>query len=137
MLPFEFTIAGPPVSQQAHRRSSRKAMWKIAVTTAASAALSPESAPVEQDICVEITHFFAGAPADVDNIAKPILDSMKGLVFKDDARVTDLVCRRRAIIGPFAANPTSSTLAAAIGVGKEFVHVRVTASPESGELRFL
>ena len=55
---------------------------------------------MEQSITVEITHFFEGAPADVDNMVKPILDAMKGFVYADDCQVTDLVSRRRPLSGP-------------------------------------
>src|SRR6266849_3878410 len=113
MLPFEFTIPGPPVSQQA-RRSKRKALWLAAVTTAATQAWLSTSPPAEQEVLVEITHFYKGGPADVDNIPKPILDAIKGLVFKDDKQVTDLLCRRRPIAGPFVADRISLVLASAI-----------------------
>ena len=32
---------------------------------------------------------------DIDNIAKPIVDSLIGLIYDDDRSVTDVLCRRR------------------------------------------
>ena len=42
-----------------------------------------------------VTYFFDDTPFDVDNIPKPILDALKGLVFRDDSQVYDLLCRKR------------------------------------------
>ena len=41
--------------------------------------------PVVGDVVVIITYFFDGASLDVDNITKPILDALKGLVYSDDS----------------------------------------------------
>ena len=41
-------------------------------------------------VSVTITHFFEGAPADLDNISKLILDGLKGVVLLDDRQVSDL-----------------------------------------------
>ena len=137
MLPFEFIVLVAPVSQQAHRRSRRKVAWENAIRTAADQHWPADSPPIENDVCVTITHFFEGAPADVDNIAKPILDAIKRLVFADDRQVTDLVAQRGPLQGPFSADPASSVLTDAIALKREFVYVRVTAAPLDGELRFL
>jgi crossover junction endodeoxyribonuclease RusA len=88
-------------------------------------------------VCVEITPFYEGAAGDVDNIIKPILDAIKGLVFADDSLVTDVVCRRRPLAGPFLVDRVSSVLADGLAGNREFLHVRVAASPAGGELRFL
>ena len=93
MLPFEFIVEGPPVSQR--------------------------------------------APADVDNIVKPILDALKELVYVDDRQITDLVSRRRALAGPYAVEPVSDVLAEGISLRREFLHIRIVATPVGGELRFL
>ena len=42
-----------------------------------------------------ITYFHGSDPLDVDNIPKPILDALKGLVYSDDSHVSDLLCRKR------------------------------------------
>ena len=52
-------------------------------------------APVTHPIMVTITYFFDDIPVDVDNIPKPILDALKGLAFRDDSQVYDLLCRKR------------------------------------------
>ena len=136
MLPFEFVVEGPPVSQQTRRRR-RVPAWKSVVHAGAAQRWPSEDPPVEQEITVEITHFFEGAPADVDNIAKPILDAIKGLVYVDDWQITDLVSRRRPLRGPYIADPVSAALGEGIALDKEFLHIRIVAAPAGGELRFL
>jgi hypothetical protein len=137
MLPVEFTIIGPPISQRARGRSLRKAVWQAAVRAAAVAAWPAGAPPVEEGVSVEITHFFEGAPADTDNVPKPILDALTTLLFKDDRQVTDLISRRRPLGGPFSVEPMSKVIADALASGREFVHVRIASSPEGGSLRFL
>ena len=86
---------------------------------------------------VEITHFYEGAPADVDNLVKPILDSIKGFIYADDFLVTDVVSRRRPLTGPFAADPVSLVLAEGLASNREFLHVRIAEAPAAGALSFL
>ena len=136
MLPFEFNVDGPPVSQQA-RRPERLTAWKMSVKAKAREGWAKNTPAVEQEISIEITHFFEGAPADVDNIPKPILDAIKGVVYVDDQQVTDLVCRRRPLGGPHKVDPVSRMLAEGLAEGREFVHIRIVAASAEGELRFL
>lgn len=107
------------------------------VRQAARAGWPQDTPPVEERISIEITHFFEGAPADVDNIVKPILDAMKELIYRDDRQITDLVSRRRPLEGPYSADPVSPQLAQGISLGREFLHIRVTLTPAGGDLRFL
>ena len=76
-------------------------------------------------VSVEITHFYEGAPADVDNIIKPILDSIKGFVYIDDRLVSDVVSRRRPLTGPYVADALSPALADGIAGNLEFLHIRI------------
>ena len=58
-----------------------------------------------------ITYFYDSAPLDVDNIPKPILDSLKGLVYSDDSQVSDLICRKRDMNEELQIqNPSTSLL---------------------------
>lgn len=93
-LPFEFTIAGPPVSQQARRRD-RVRDWIQRIRGVAALDWDGEP-PVTGPVMVSITYFFSNIDFDVDNIPKPILDALKGLVYLDDKQVTDLICRKRS-----------------------------------------
>ena len=48
---------------------------------------------------VEITYFYEKRPLkiDVDNMSKPILDALEGVVYEDDFQVTDLLCQKRRL----------------------------------------
>ena len=95
---FEFVLGGRAVSQQTKWAQNRND-WKEEVRSAASdrwIGASPATGPV----AVTITCFFAKDAftkdvPDVDNIPKPILDALNGLVYSDDAQVSDLLCRKR------------------------------------------
>jgi len=86
------------------------APWRKAVARAAGLRFAD---PIEGPIEVEITVYLVrpgrlnrkrdyegpvlapGAVGDVDNFAKAILDAINGIVFRDDAQVTDLIARKR------------------------------------------
>lgn len=135
MLPFEFTVEGPPVSQQTRRRE-RLPPWRATVRAAAEVQWTAASAPLDQGLSLTITYFYEGAPTDVDNIVKPILDSIKGLIYRDDVQITDLVSQRRPLSGPFRIEAVSPILAEALDRGREFIYVRITDSPAEGALVF-
>jgi crossover junction endodeoxyribonuclease RusA len=82
-LPFEFIIDGPPVSQQARRRE-RVLQWKQEVRRAAQQVWPAGELPVTEPVMIAITHFYGDASMDIDNIPKPVLDALKGLVYVDD-----------------------------------------------------
>ena len=49
-----------------------------------------------EPLAVRITYFFWGAiDLDVDNIAKPILDALKSIVYNDDRQVEELLLVHR------------------------------------------
>ena len=135
MLPFEFTVEGPPVSQQTRRRE-RLPPWREAVRAAAKDLWAAESPSLDQELALTITYFYEGAPTDVDNIVKPILDSIKGLIYRDDVQITDLISRRRPLAGPFRVEVVSPVLAEALAKGREFLHIHITDPPTEGALAF-
>ena len=74
---------------------------------------------------VSITYFFDGATLDVDNIPKPILDALKGLVFSDDSQVTDLLCRKRDLNGDLFIQNPSSVMLDSLQRSDQFLHISV------------
>ena len=127
-LPFDFTIAGPPVSQQA-RRAERIEEWRDAVKEAANR-LWLGAPPVEGVVMVTVIYFHDGRRFDVDNIPKPILDALNGLVFSDDNQVTDLVCRKLNLDDLTRVVSGSEVLKEAIDNGGQFLHIVVENAPE-------
>ena len=128
MEKFEFIIDGPPVSQQARRRERRKE-WVERVKEAIRQYWPAGERPVLEQVILTITSFHEGNSLDVDNIPKPILDALKGLVYIDDDQVTDLVCRKRNLNDDLRVVNSSSVLAEGFDRGNEFLYVVVEDAP--------
>ena len=77
---------------------------------------------------VSITYFFEGGSLDVDNIPKPILDALKGLVYRDDSQVTDLLCRKRDLNGDLRIQNPSSVLLGTLQQSEQFLHITVISA---------
>lgn len=75
---------------------------------------------------VIITYFYKDASLDVDNIPKPILDALKGLVYSDDVDVSDLLLRKRNLNGDLRVqNPSSVLLETLRAPQQQFLHIIV------------
>lgn len=133
MLPFEFTVLGPPVSQQARRRE-RLREWQRIVRRAAERSWPATSDPVEFGISMVITYYYETSTPDLDNIIKPIQDALIGLIYQDDSQVTDVRARKRSIEGSFRVSGMSSVLAEAFVAGQEFLHVWIGFPPDHEEI---
>lgn len=124
MLPFEFTIQGPPVSNQTRNRA-RLQQWKMDVREAAQALVIAGALPVTQPVRITITYYYEGDSPDVDNIIKPIQDSLNQLVFVDDAQVHETKSRKRPLNGSYQIKGASGVLLQAFADGTDFLHIRV------------
>ena len=87
--------------------------------------LPPNFALTMGPLNVKITYYYEGGALDVDNMQKPILDALEGIVYDDDGCVTDVAGRKRDINGRFRVRGMSPSLARAFAQGSEFVHVVV------------
>ncbi len=79
---------------------------------------------------VTITYFYLDKELDVDNVPKPIIDALKGLVFEDDNQVTDLLCRKRDLRHNFIMLGHSPLLEQSLNRGRQFLSVIVTDAPK-------
>ncbi|MGH7595681.1 MAG: RusA family crossover junction endodeoxyribonuclease [bacterium] len=128
MLPFEFVIDGPPVSQQARRREKVR-QWRDEVRKVAAQNWPAGELPVAGPIMLTITSFYDSVSIDVDNIPKPICDALKGLVHEDDKQMTDVLCRKRNR-NVFRVKNPSSILADGLSRGNEFLYIVVNEAPD-------
>ena len=131
MWPLEFVVLSTPKSQQGSAIGLRQ--WRQTVRTAASQNWNA-SQPVVGTVAVSITFLFdrfagSGQEPDVDNVAKPIIDALKGLVYLDDHVVTDLLCRKRYLNGNLQIRNISPILRQTLSQSVEFVHVVVNDAP--------
>ncbi|MEH2063000.1 MAG: RusA family crossover junction endodeoxyribonuclease [Nostoc sp.] len=131
MIRFEFIVDGPPVSQQARNRGkgNRLQAWKNTVRQEAEKYWSSEQKTATGLVMLQITYFYDSDQIDVDNIVKPIQDAIKGLVYVDDNQVSDLLVRKRNLLGNFRIENMTSTLAEGFTRGNEFLYIVVIDAP--------
>lgn len=68
------------------------------------------------------------APADIDNIVKPIQDSLVGVVYADDSLIADVDSHRRFITDPIDLTNLPTLLIQGADSGEECVYVSVSFS---------
>lgn len=136
VIPFEFTIEGPPVSQQAHPRQ-RLMEWKQRVRERARGAVQAGDRPHEGQVLLMITYYYdRDLPVgDLDNIGKPIQDALEGIVYANARQVEEVSCARRDMNSPLRIKGISPVLAAGFTGGREFLHVKVDHPRDPQELR--
>lgn len=72
-----------------------------------------------------ITYFFDDVPFDVDNIPKPILEALIGLVYVDDSQVSDLICRKRELTEDLQIRNPSPDLLEFLDKSEQVLHISV------------
>ena len=82
-----------------------------------------------------ITYFYDSLSMDVDNIPKPIIDALKGLVFLDDDQLTDLICRKRNLRNNLRNMNPSSVLVEGLSRGSDFLYIVVVEAPDQEVIR--
>ena len=121
-LPFEFFVLGRPASQQTRRRGLVRE-WRAQVRGEAERSWNNEDAPQGGALTVTLTYFYDKMPMDVDNIPKPVLDALIGLVYDDDSQVTDILCRKRQLRPDLSIPKRSPILRLALDHRSEFLHI--------------
>jgi crossover junction endodeoxyribonuclease RusA len=134
---MEFIVPGAPRSANANPRSRRR--WRDRVSRAARDRLQKVGNPTAQDVSVLIIYFYWGDTAlDVDNIAKALLDGLKGLLFLDDQQVSELLVRKTRLAAGLSLTGASPFLLDAFErmsqTNSDFVYVRTEAAPDHGKV---
>lgn len=126
MAILEFLIPRRPLSLQTQNRANLRA-WKAYVT--AEAAKVWKAAAIDTgDLELLLIYLYDLAPPDTDNIIKPIQDALVGLVFLDDALISDVESHKRSLTGTFDLTRLPNLLIAGLTTGQECVYVRLSAS---------
>jgi hypothetical protein len=133
----ELIVAGAPRSANANPRSRRR--WRQRVAEAARELLRQESGPTDQDVGVLIIYFYQGETTlDVDNMAKSLLDGLKGVLFRDDQQVSELRIRKSRFGAGLSLTGASPYLLDAIErmsrAGSVFVYVRADPAPDHSRI---
>jgi crossover junction endodeoxyribonuclease RusA len=130
-LPVELVVHGVPVSVQSRATASMD-RWQRTVAAVARAALPRRRGAdlAEGRLAATLVYFYLTPPLDTDNMIKPILDAMKGIVFEDDQQIVDLHAGVREMRGAYDLDEVSNLLWSALDAGDPFVYVRVDAAPD-------
>jgi hypothetical protein len=123
---FEFQLPGPAISAQARNRVLLAA-WKASVADAAKRAWPAGTPASSHHLEVLISEFSETPPrGDRDNIAKPVLDAMQGVVYINDLQVKKVQVEWCDIMGSYIVRYMSPVVAAALSAGAPFLWVRVS-----------
>lgn len=128
MVPLEFVVPGVP---KAHSSKSRDT-WQKNVRDCALSLVSALGLLLAEPLTVVIVFFHrdpVGGP-DVDNMSKPILDALKGLILEDDRHVVQLIARKTHLHDGYAAIDPSPKLAGGLALSKDFVFVSIKGPPD-------
>lgn len=88
------------------------------------------------DLEVRISEFSEFATRDRDNLAKPVLDAMQGVVYDNNRRVKRVDVEWCDIEGSYVVRRMSPVVARALSAGREFLWVRVSVhAPRKDLLR--
>jgi Holliday junction resolvase RusA-like endonuclease len=102
LIPVVFTVPGPPVPKGRPRMTraghaytpARTVAYEKLVRVCATGAMGGRD-PIEGRVDVAIDLFMPDRRrADIDNLAKGILDAGNGVLWRDDSQITQLVLRR-------------------------------------------
>ncbi|MCJ7527678.1 MAG: RusA family crossover junction endodeoxyribonuclease [Methyloceanibacter sp.] len=106
VLLASFIVQGEPVPKQSFRyakkggyQPARVKAWQELVGWEAKMAMR-EPEPSRAELFVDIAFWRrSNRRADLDNLAKPVLDAMKGIVFEDDAQIVRLRLEKKPCDG--------------------------------------
>jgi crossover junction endodeoxyribonuclease RusA len=126
---IEFVVVGTPLSQQAS--PPRKAAWKLKVAAeAASASTFGYICPLR----VTLAYFCPVLGVDIDNIVKPILDAMRGILYEDDRLIMQVHCVAVELAEAARITRVTPAIATGLASGGDFVLVRVDPARPTEEL---
>jgi crossover junction endodeoxyribonuclease RusA len=83
---------------------------------------------------MRVTFYRDSALGDVDNLTKPVLDALQGIVYDNDRQISDVAAGRRDINARFRVRHISLALAEAFSNGEQFVHICVYRAPKRRDL---
>lgn len=127
----DFVVVGQPRTPN----SGSKQAWKDRVAAAATAEWTSGRPPLAAEIAVTIVFFFEGETnIDIDNIVKPILDALEGVVIEDDRHVSQVIARKtdQSSVGDILNPP--KMLTQYLRQMAQFVYVAIKGPPEHRRL---
>lgn len=124
----EFVTFGVPVSLQGSSRGRNE--WRERVCVAARERIAEEQRLEFVDLRATIVWFHMDEDvADIDNIAKVILDGASGIAFGDDRQIAQVLIRRTPLAGGAILRAPPPLVAAALELSQDFVYVHFSTDP--------
>jgi hypothetical protein len=128
---YEFSLIGPAVSLRAKDKNAKRYQrWIETVKQTITSQLPSGFTPTRAKVSVVISNYYTADPPDVDNIIKPILDGMNGVVYQDDAQVYRVTSEKYMQDDDLHLVNPSATLAKAIESTDELLFVVVSWQEE-------
>jgi Holliday junction resolvase RusA-like endonuclease len=124
---LEFVLPGPPISNQQSTATGKAnlAAWKAVVR--GEAQKNWGNPPLTGELKGVLINFYQGKKpsVDLDNMSKPIFDSMEGIVYRKDRQIRQAQITHLKIGGAFSIAGVSKILVTALQTGSQFVYVRI------------
>ena len=128
--PFEVLIPKRPVSLQTKNRSNLAAWKKFVYAEAKRVWKGTMLQRASPPLRFSIVYLCNASPADIDNVIKPIQDALVGLVYVDDALVSDVDSHRRFLQDPIDVTELPPLIQAGVAMGGECVYVKVSVAQD-------
>jgi Holliday junction resolvase RusA-like endonuclease len=120
---LEFVVPGSPISNQSTGPNLDN--WRATVETEAKNHWKNPVLTGKLKAVIINFHLGDKPSVDVDNMSKPILDSMQKIVYDDDRQIRQAELTHVRIDTPFVIVGVSKTIVAAIQAGTQFVYIRL------------
>lgn len=76
-------------------------------------------------VSVRLSYYYTIDILDVDNIIKPVLDELKGLVYRDDIQVVKVIGQKQSVLAGSMLPIATPELSNGLRSRSDFLHVLV------------
>jgi Holliday junction resolvase RusA-like endonuclease len=127
LYPLEILMERVPLSLKAKPDSRKRWMGEVANAARERQRETYELGFLDHRPLAATIYYFPSAPmeGDIDNIVKPIMDSLKGVAYLDDKVVERVIVQKFEPEGGWEFSGPSDRLAAALDRSPPVVYVRI------------
>jgi Holliday junction resolvase RusA-like endonuclease len=124
---LEFVVPGPPISNQQRTATGKANLAAWRATVRAEAQKNWANPPLTGELKGVLINFYHGEKpsVDLDNLSKPIFDSMERIVYRNDRQIRQAQTTHLKIGAAFSMAGVSRILVTALQAGAQFVYVRI------------
>ena len=80
---------------------------------------------LDATVSVRLSYYYVIDILDVDNIIKPVLDELKGLVYHDDIQVIKVISQKQSVLAESVAPVATPELSNGLRSQSDFLYVLV------------